>query len=163
MIVTTIQRMAAKQTVEHCSLVVKIESNAIKGKIIDKEGRNIRAPEAATGVDIIVDDTPETVLLSSFDLIKKEIARLALQQLIQDSRAHPARIEEVVAKTKKHIEKEIIDTGELTTSDLGIYGMHEELIKLVGTMRYRTFYGQICCATLARWHSLQPPWLQSSG
>ena len=100
MIIATIQRMAAEQTVEHCSLVVKIESDAIKGEIIGKEGRNIRALEAATGVDIIVDDTPETVLLSSFELIKREIARLALQQLIQDSRVHPAHIEEVVARPR---------------------------------------------------------------
>ncbi|MCU0317953.1 MAG: ribonuclease Y [Amoebophilaceae bacterium] len=141
-IVTTIQRIAAEQTIEHCSSVVKIESDAIKGKIIGKEGRNIRALEAATGVDIIVDDKPNTVLLSSFDPMRREIARLALQQLIQDGRVHPSRIEEVVAKTEKQIEKEIIDTGELTASDLGIYGMHEELIKLVGTMRYRASYGQ---------------------
>lgn len=141
-ILTTIQRTVAEQTIEHCSSVVNIEDDALKGKIIGKEGRNIRALEAATGVDIIVDDMPKTVLLSSFDPVRREIARLALQQLIQDGRMHPARIEEVVAKTEKNIDKEIMDTGERTAIDMGIYGMHVELIKLVGRMHYRASYGQ---------------------
>lgn len=141
-ILTTIQRIVAEQTIENCSLVINIENDALKGKIIGKEGRNIRALESATGVDVTVDDTPKTVLLSSFDPVRREIARLALQQLIQDGRIHPGRIEEVVAKTEKNIEKEIMDTGERTAIDLGIYGMHVELTKLVGRMRYRASYGQ---------------------
>ena len=141
-ILTTIQRTVAEQTIENCSSVVNIEKDALKGKIIGREGRNIRALEAATGVDIIVDDTPETVMLSSFDPVRREIARLALLQLIQDGRIHPARIEEVVAKIEKTMDKEIMDTGERTVIDLGIYGMHVELIKLVGRMRYRASYGQ---------------------
>ncbi|MHA7877675.1 MAG: ribonuclease Y [Bacteroidota bacterium] len=141
-IITTMQRIVAEQTTENCASVINIEDDALKGKIIGKEGRNIRALSNATGVDIVVDDTPKTVLLSSFDPIRREIARLALQQLIQDGRIHPARIEEVVTKTEKNIEKEIMDTGERTAIDLGIYGMHVALIKLVGRMRYRTSYGQ---------------------
>jgi ribonucrease Y len=141
-ILTTIQRIVAEQTIENCSLVINIENDALKGKIIGREGRNIRALESATGVDITVDDTPKTVLLSSFDPVRREIARLTLQQLIQDGRIHPGRIEEVVAKTEKNIEKEIMDTGERTAIDLGIYGMHVELTKLVGRMRYRASYGQ---------------------
>jgi ribonucrease Y len=141
-ILTTIQRIVAEQTIENCSLVIHIENDALKGKIIGKEGRNIRALEAATGVDITVDDTPKTVLLSSFDPVRREIARLSLQQLIQDGRIHPSRIEEVVAKTEKTISKEIMDTGERTAIDLGIYGMHVELTKLIGRMRYRASYGQ---------------------
>lgn len=141
-IMTTMQRIVAEQTIENASSVISIEDDALKGKIIGREGRNIRALAAATGVDIIVDDTPKTVLLSSFDPTRREIARLALQQLIQDGRIHPGRIEEVVAKTEKNIEKEILDTGERTAIDLGIYGMHVELIKLIGRMRYRASYGQ---------------------
>ena len=141
-ILTTMQRIVAEQTIENCALVINIENDALKGKIIGKEGRNIRALEAATGVDITVDDTPKTVLLSSFDPVRREIARLALQQLIQDGRIHPSRIEEVVAKTEKNISKEIMDAGERTAIDLGIYGMHVELTKLVGRMRYRASYGQ---------------------
>ncbi len=141
-ILTTMQRIVAEQTIGNCSSVVNIENDALKGKIIGREGRNIRALEATTGVDIIVDDTPKTVLLSSFDPVRREIARLALHQLIQDGRMHPARIEEVVAKVEKNIEKEIIDIGERTAIDLDIYGMHVELIKLIGRMRYRTSYGQ---------------------
>ena len=141
-ILTTIQRTVAEQTIENCSSVVNIEDDALKGRIIGREGRNIRALEAATGVDIVVDDMPKTVLLSSFDPVRREVARLALQQLIQDGRIHPGHIEEVVAKTEKNIEKEIRDTGERTAIDLGIYGMHIGLIKLVGRMRYRASYGQ---------------------
>ncbi|MEM9416741.1 MAG: ribonuclease Y [Bacteroidota bacterium] len=141
-ILTTIQRTAAEQTIENSTSVVNLENNTLKGKIIGKEGRNIRALETATGVDIIIDDTPQTVLLSSFDPVRREIARLALEQLIQDGRIHPARIEEVVDKVEKIIDKEIMDTGERTVIDLGIYGMHIELIKMVGRMRYRSSYGQ---------------------
>jgi ribonuclease Y len=141
-ILTTIQRTVAEQTIEHCSSVVNIEDDTLKGKIIGKDGRNIRALEAATGVDIIVDDMPKTVLLSSFDPVRREIARLALQQLIQDGRIHPARIEEVVTKIGKNMDKEIMDTGERTVIDMGIYGMHIALIKLIGRMRYRASYGQ---------------------
>ena len=141
-ILTTIQRTAAEQTIENSTSVINLENNALKGKIIGKEGRNIRALETTTGVDIIIDDTPKTVLLSSFDPVRREIARLALQQLIQDGRIHPARIEEVVDKLEKTIDKEIMDTGERTVIDLGIYGMHVELIKMVGRMRYRSSYGQ---------------------
>jgi ribonuclease Y len=141
-IITTMQRIVAEQTIENASSVMNIEDDALKGKIIGREGRNIRALATATGVDIIVDETPKTVLLSSFDPVRREIARLALQQLIQDGRIHPGRIEEVVTVTEKNIEKEITDTGERTAIDLGIYGMHLELIKLIGRMRYRTSYGQ---------------------
>jgi ribonuclease Y len=141
-ILTTIQRTVAEQTIEHCSSVLNIEDDTLKGKIIGKDGRNIRALEAATGVDIIIDDMPKTVLLSSFDPVRREIARLALQQLIQDGRIHPARIEEVVTKIGKNIDKEIMDTGERTVIDMGIYGMHVALIKLIGRMRYRASYGQ---------------------
>ncbi len=141
-ILATIQRTVAEQTVENCSSIVHIENSALKGKIIGKDGRNIRALEAATGVDITIDDSPETVLLSSFDPVRREVARLALQALIQDGRIHPTRIEEVVEKTEKSIDKEIMNTGERTVIDLGIYGMHVELIKMVGRMRYRSSYGQ---------------------
>lgn len=141
-IMTTMQRIVAEQTIEHCTSTVNIDNETLKGKIIGKEGRNIRALAATTGVEIIVDDTPNTVVLSSFDPIRREIARLTLQKLIQDGRIHPTRIEETVAKTEKNIEQEMINTGERTAIELGIYGMHEELIKLVGKMRYRTSYGQ---------------------
>lgn len=142
LILTTIQRMAAEQTIKHCSSVVNIAHDTLKSKIIGKEGRNIRALEAATGVDFIVDDTPKTVLLSSFDPVRREIARLALQQLIHDGRINPVRIEETVEKVARNIEKEIQEAGERTVVDLGIYGMHVDLIKLIGRMRYRTSYGQ---------------------
>lgn len=141
-ILTTIQRTASEQTIENSGSAISLESNLIKGKIIGKEGRNIRALETTTGVDVIVDDTPKTVLLSSFDPVRREIARLALEELIQDGRIHPARIEEVVAKVEQNIDKEIMNTGERTVIDLGIYGMHVELIKMIGRMRYRSSYGQ---------------------
>ncbi len=141
-ILNTIQRTVAEQTIENSSAVISLENDTLKGKIIGKEGRNIRALEAATGVDIIIDDTPASILISSFDPVRREIARLAIQNLVQDGRIHPARIEEVVAKVEKNIEKEIMDTGERTAIDLGIYGMHVELIKLVGKMQYRSSYGQ---------------------
>ena len=141
-ILTTIQRTVSEQTIENSSEIISIDNDALKGKIIGKDGRNIRALEAATGVDIIIDDTPESILISSFDPVRREIARLSLKNLIQDGRIHPTRIEEVVAKVEKSIEKEIMDTGERTVIDLGIYGLHTELIKLVGRMRYRSSYGQ---------------------
>lgn len=141
-ILTTIQRTAAEQTIENSSTFIRLTDSTIKGKIIGREGRNVRALEAATGVDLIVDDTPETILISSFDPVRREIARLSLQQLIQDGRIHPKRIEEVVEKVEKAIDKEIIDTGERTVIDLSIYGMHVELIKMIGRMRYRSSYGQ---------------------
>ncbi len=141
-ILTTIQRTAAEQTIENFSSIISIEKDALKGQIIGKDGRNIRALEAATGVDIIINETPKTISLSSFDSVRREVARLAILQLIQDGRINPARIEEVVANVGKNIEKEIIDTGERTVIELGIHGMHTELTKLVGRMRYRVSYGQ---------------------
>ena len=122
--------------------VFNIENDAVKGRIIGREGRNIRAIEAATGVDIIVDDTPGAIIISCFDSVRREIARLSLHKLVTDGRIHPARIEEVVAKTKREIEDEIIQIGKKTTIDLGIHGLHPELIKMVGRMRYRSSYGQ---------------------
>ncbi len=141
-VVQTIQRTATEHAIENCVSVFNIESDDIKGKIIGREGRNIRALEAATGVEIIVDDTPEAIIISGFDPVRRETARLALHRLVSDGRIHPARIEEIVAKTKKNIEEEIVETGERTVIDLGIHGLHPELIKLVGRMRYRSSYGQ---------------------
>ena len=141
-VVQTIQRVASESTVENAVTVFNIESDEIKGRIIGREGRNIRALEAATGVEIIVDDTPEAILLSCFDPVRREIARLSLHQLVVDGRIHPARIEEVVARTKKQIEEEIVEVGKRTAIDLGIHGLHPELIRLVGKMKYRSSYGQ---------------------
>jgi ribonuclease Y len=141
-VIETIQRTATENAVENCVSVFNIESDDVKGKIIGREGRNIRALEAATGVEIIVDDTPEAIIISGFDPVRREIARLSLHRLVQDGRIHPARIEEVVAKTQKNIEEEIIELGERTVIDLGIHGLHPELIKLVGRMRFRSSYGQ---------------------
>jgi ribonucrease Y len=141
-VIETIQRVATETAIENAVTVFNIESDEIKGRIIGREGRNIRALEAATGVEIIVDDTPEAIILSAFDPVRREIARLSLHQLVTDGRIHPARIEEVVAKTKKQIEEEIIEVGKRTTIDLGIHGLHPELIRLIGKMKYRSSYGQ---------------------
>lgn len=141
-IVETIQRTAAEQTIENTVSVFNIESEEIKGRIIGREGRNIRALEALTGVEIIIDDSPDAILLSGFDPVRREIARLSLHKLVTDGRIHPARIEEVVAKTQKQVEQEIIEAGKRTTIDLGIHGLHPELVRLVGKMKYRSSYGQ---------------------
>jgi len=141
-IVKSIQRVASETAIENSVTVFHIESDEIKGRIIGREGRNIRALEAATGVEIIVDDTPEAIVLSAFDPVRREIARLALHQLVTDGRIHPARIEEVVNKVKKQVEEEIIETGKRTTIDLGVHGLHPELIRLIGKMKYRSSYGQ---------------------
>lgn len=141
-ILNTIQRIGVEQTVENCVSVFNLESDDVKGRIIGREGRNIRALESATGVEIIVDDTPEAIILSCFDPVRREIARLSLHKLVTDGRIHPARIEEVVAKTKKEIDQEIIEVGKRTVIDLGIHGLHPELIKVVGRMKYRSSYGQ---------------------
>ncbi|MCJ8167281.1 ribonuclease Y [Pontibacter sp. E15-1] len=141
-VIETIQRTAAEHAIENCVSVFNIESDDIKGKIIGREGRNIRALEAATGVEIIVDDTPEAIIISGFDPVRREIARLSLHRLVADGRIHPARIEEVVAKTRKNIDEEIVEIGERTAIDLGIHGLHPELIKMVGRMRFRSSYGQ---------------------
>ncbi len=141
-VVKSIQRVATEQAIENSVSVFNIESDEIKGRIIGREGRNIRALEAATGVEIIVDDTPEAIILSCFDPVRREIARLALHQLVSDGRIHPARIEEVVKKTEKNIGDEIVEIGKRTTIDLGIHGLHPELIRMVGRMKYRSSYGQ---------------------
>ena len=141
-VVQTIQRVATEAAIENAVTVFNIESDEVKGRIIGREGRNIRALEAATGIEIIVDDTPEAIILSGFDPVRREIARLALHQLVTDGRIHPARIEEVVAKVQKQIEEEIIEAGKRTAIDLGIHGMHPELIRLIGKMKYRSSYGQ---------------------
>ncbi len=141
-VIQSIQRTAAEQTIENTVSVFNLESDEIKGQIIGREGRNIRALEAATGVDLIVDDTPEAILLSCFDPLRREIARLSLQRLVADGRIHPARIEEVVEKTRKQIEEQIIEIGERTVIDLGIHGLHKELVRIVGKMRFRSSYGQ---------------------
>lgn len=141
-VINTIQRVGTEEAIENCVSVFNIESDDVKGRIIGREGRNIRALEAATGVEIIVDDTPEAIILSCFDPVRREIARLALHKLVTDGRIHPARIEEVVAKTTKQIEDEIIEVGKRTVIELGIHGLHPELIKTVGRMKYRSSYGQ---------------------
>ena len=141
-IVASIQRVATETAIENSVTVFNIDSDEVKGRIIGREGRNIRALEAATGIEIIVDDTPEAIILSGFDPVRREIARLALHQLVTDGRIHPARIEEVVAKVKKQIEEEIVEVGKRTTIDLGIHGLHPELIRLIGKMKYRSSYGQ---------------------
>ena len=141
-VVQTIQRVATEAAIENSVTAFNIESDEVKGRIIGREGRNIRALEAATGVEIIVDDTPEAIILSGFDPVRREIARLALHQLVTDGRIHPARIEEVVAKVEKQIEEEIIEVGKRTAIDLGIHGLHPDMIRLIGKMKYRSSYGQ---------------------
>ncbi|MGV8828741.1 MAG: ribonuclease Y [Breznakibacter sp.] len=141
-VLQTVQRVATETAIENSVTIFHIDSDEIKGRIIGREGRNIRALEAATGVEIIVDDTPEAIVLSAFDPMRREVARLALHQLVTDGRIHPARIEEVVNKVRKQVEEEIIETGKRTAIDLGIHGLHPELIKLVGKMKYRSSYGQ---------------------
>jgi ribonucrease Y len=141
-VVKSIQRVATETSVENAVTIFHIESDEIKGRIIGREGRNIRALEAATGVEIVVDDTPEAIVLSAFDPVRREIARLALHQLVTDGRIHPARIEEVVEKVKKQVEEEVIETGKRTAIDLGIHGLHPELVRLIGKMKYRSSYGQ---------------------
>jgi ribonucrease Y len=141
-IIQSIQRTAAEQAIENSITVFNLESDEIKGQIIGREGRNIRAIEAATGVDLIVDDTPEAIILSSFDPLRREIARLSLQRLVSDGRIHPARIEEVVEKTRKQIEEQVVEIGERTVIELGIHGLHKELVRIVGKMRFRSSYGQ---------------------
>ena len=141
-IIQTIQRTASEQAIENAITVFNLETDEIKGQIIGREGRNIRAIEAATGVDLIVDDTPEAILLSSFDPLRREIARLSLQRLVADGRIHPARIEEIVEKTRKQLEDQVMEIGERTVIELGIHGLHKELVRMVGKMRFRSSYGQ---------------------
>ena len=141
-VIQTIQRTAAEQTIENTVTVFNLETDEIKGQIIGREGRNIRAIEAATGVDLIVDDTPEAIILSSFDPLRREIARLSLQRLVSDGRIHPARIEEVVEKTRRQLEEQVMEIGERTVIEMGIHGLHKELIRIVGKMRFRSSYGQ---------------------
>ena len=172
-LIQTIQRVAAEQTIENAVSVFNIESDDIKGRIIGREGRNIRSLEAATGVEIIVDDTPEAIILSCFDPVRREIARLSLHQLVTDGRIHPARIEEVVAKTQKSIKDEIVEVGKRTCIDLGIHGLHPELMKMVGRMKYRSSYGQNLlqhsrevanlCATMASELGLNPKVAKRAG
>ena len=141
-VINTIQRTATETAIENAVTVFNIDNDEVKGRIIGREGRNIRALEAATGVEIVVDDTPDAILLSGFDPVRREVARLALHQLVMDGRIHPARIEEVVAKVQKQLEDEILETGKRTCIDLGIHGLHIELVKLIGRMKYRSSYGQ---------------------
>ncbi|HRY32847.1 MAG TPA: ribonuclease Y [Bacteroidales bacterium] len=172
-IIETIQRTATEQAVENSVSVFNIDNDEIKGRIIGREGRNIRALEALTGVEIIIDDSPDAILLSGFDPVRREIARLSLHKLVTDGRIHPARIEEVVAKTKKQIEQEIIEVGKRTCIDLGIHGMHNELMRLVGKMKYRSSYGQNLlqhskevanlCATMAAELGLNPKIAKRAG
>jgi ribonuclease Y len=172
-VVQSIQRVATETAIENSVTVFHIESDEIKGRIIGREGRNIRALEAATGVEIIVDDTPEAIVLSAFDPVRREIARLSLHQLVTDGRIHPARIEEVVTKVRKQVEEEIIEIGKRTTIDLGIHGLHPELIRMVGKMKYRSSYGQNLlqhsrevanlCATMASELGLNPKKAKRAG
>ena len=172
-IIQTIQRTASEQAIENAITVFNLETDEIKGQIIGREGRNIRAIEAATGVDLIVDDTPEAIILSCFDPLRREIARLSLQRLVSDGRIHPARIEEVVEKTKRQLEEQIMEIGERTVIELGIHGLHKELVRLVGKMRFRSSYGQNLlmhsrevanlCATMAAELGLNPKLAKRAG
>jgi ribonuclease Y len=172
-VVQSIQRVATETAIENSVTVFPIESDEIKGRIIGREGRNIRALESATGIEIIVDDTPEAIVLSGFDPVRREIARLALHQLVQDGRIHPARIEEIVGKVKKQVEEEVIETGKRTAIDLGIHSLHPELIRLIGKMKYRSSYGQNLlqharetanlCATMASELGLNPKKARRAG
>ena len=172
-IINTIQRIGTEEAVENCVSVFNLESDDVKGRIIGREGRNIRAIEAATGVEIIVDDTPEAIILSCFDSVRREVARLSLHKLVTDGRIHPARIEEVVQKTTKQIEQEIVEVGKRTVIDLGIHGLHPELIKAVGRMKYRSSYGQNLlqhsrevaklCATMAAELGINPKLAKRAG
>ena len=172
-VIKTIQRTASEHAIENTVSVFNIENDEVKGRIIGREGRNIRALEAATGVEIIIDDTPDAIILSAFDPVRREIARLSLHQLVTDGRIHPARIEEVVAKTKKQIEQEIVEIGKRTTIDLGVHGIHHELIRLIGKMKYRSSYGQNLlqhsrevanlCATMAAELGLNPKIAKRAG
>jgi ribonuclease Y len=172
-VILSLQRVAQEAAIENAVTVFHIENDEVKGRIIGREGRNIRALEAATGVEIVVDDTPEAIIISGFDPVRREVARLALHQLITDGRIHPARIEEVVARLQKQVEEEVVDVGKRTTIDLGINGLHPELIKLVGTMKYRSSYGQNLlqhsrevanfCATMASELGLNPKTAKRAG
>ena len=172
-VIQSIQRVATETAIENSVTVFHIDSDEVKGRIIGREGRNIRALEAATGVEIIVDDTPEAIVLSAFDPVRREIARLSLHQLVTDGRIHPARIEEVVNKVRKQVEEEIIETGKRTTIDLGVHGLHPELIRMVGKMKYRSSYGQNLlqhsrevanlCATMASELGLNPKKAKRAG
>ncbi len=172
-IIQSIQRTAAEQAIENTITVFNLESDEIKGQIIGREGRNIRAIEAATGVDLIVDDTPEAIVLSSFDPLRREIARLSLQRLVTDGRIHPARIEEVVEKTRRQIEEQVMEIGERTVIELGIHGLHKELVRIIGKMRFRSSYGQNLlmhsrevanlCATMAAELGLNPKLAKRAG
>jgi len=158
-IISTIQRIGTEEAVENCVSVFNLESDDVKGRIIGREGRNIRAIEAATGVEIIVDDTPEAIILSCFDSVRREVARLSLHKLVTDGRIHPARIEEIVKKTTRQIEEEIIEVGKRTVIDLGIHGLQPELIKAVGRMKYRSSYGQTYYNTPERLQNFAGLWL----
>jgi ribonuclease Y len=172
-VVKTIQRVATETAIENAVTIFHIESDEIKGRIIGREGRNIRALEAATGIEIIVDDTPEAIVLSGFDPVRREVARLALHQLVTDGRIHPARIEEIVTKVRKQVEDEIIETGKRTVIDLGIHGLHPELVRLIGKMKYRSSYGQNLLqhsrevanlsAIMASELGLNPKWAKRAG
>lgn len=172
-VIQCIQRVATEQAIENAVSVFNIESDEVKGRIIGREGRNIRALEAATGVEIIVDDTPEAIMLSCFDPVRREIARLSLHQLVTDGRIHPARVEEIVAKTRKQLDEEIAETGKRTCIDLGIHGLHPELVKMVGRMKYRSSYGQNLlqhsrevanlCATMASELGINPKIAKRAG
>ncbi len=172
-IIQSIQRTAAEQAIENTITVFNLESDEIKGQIIGREGRNIRAIEAATGVDLIVDDTPEAIVLSSFDPLRREIARLSLTRLVTDGRIHPARIEEVVEKTRRQIEEQVMEIGERTVIELGIHGLHKELVRIIGKMRFRSSYGQNLlmhsrevanlCATMAAELGLNPKLAKRAG